>query len=661
MKDSGMKSLDGGNVHLVSQEIQSVDKPPSTASGFVQTFPASSLNARRLLLLSHNRVMWYHYDTQEFQVIHEGEGVYHGVFPGEEVDGEGRPTTIWVVSRPDNWRPKEAEEWLIQLDMETGRELQRKQIDSKFTHDAARHGDRVYVADCGRGGIVELEFPSLRQLRRMDLFTERQHVNTLSPVDGSRLWAMLHNLGPSVLAEVDLESGKVVRRLENIGLKSHGAVQWRDKDTLVILDSDHASIAIVDLRDGSHQTLWTAEEGPKVFLKGLVVVDDIAFFGIAAQQRRQSRGSIDLNCDIAAFDLQNQFLLFRRNLPTHGLLNIVSAPHLQVETPARAAKISDSAFSYRSTFQYAKESASFHADKRSHVKSESLHTDVETMAESMEKPTENADAFVSQHSEGDGGMKAPYKPTLMELEPLPEDDPIAPYPPKLKGHWASGFPRFDLSQKGRGGFSSGVQLLLYREDVSELKRMLLALPDEDWSEEVQRSSNAWLTGREKNLKQFKPNTSAIHLIFSDNAGNNVFEFPWYEERFKDILEPMLRKILGDDIESIIRLQFARMAPHSDIKGHMDRGGYSEDGHRIHIVVATSPNVEFAVCSKSCVPLHVEEGMVFELNNRLHHYVKNQGDSHRIHLVIDVSEEHRTREKLHKGQICSYGERGAILC
>lgn len=58
------------------------------------------------------------------------------------------------------------------------------------------------------------------------------------------------------------------------------------------------------------------------FLKGLCVVDDIAFFGIAARTDRHNREDPALNCELAAFDLRTRLLLWRRQLPTKGLLNI---------------------------------------------------------------------------------------------------------------------------------------------------------------------------------------------------------------------------------------------------------------------------------------------------------------------------------------------------
>jgi len=151
----------------------------------------------KLLLATHGRLMWYYYgDDERLEVIHEHKGIYYGGFPGEDVDENGMPKTLWIVSRPHNWRPKNAEEWMIEVDAKTGKELKQVPLKSKFTHDVVRRGERVYVADTGEGHIVELEFPTMKEVRRMELFSMKEHVNTLSPTSDRYLWAMLHNLGP---------------------------------------------------------------------------------------------------------------------------------------------------------------------------------------------------------------------------------------------------------------------------------------------------------------------------------------------------------------------------------------------------------------------------------------------------------------------------------
>lgn len=59
------------------------------------------------------------------------------------------------------------------------------------------------------------------------------------------------------------------------------------------------------------------------FLKGLCVVDDIAFFGVCpVLASAAARADPDTSCDLAAYDLKQGVLLWRRQLPTKGLLNV---------------------------------------------------------------------------------------------------------------------------------------------------------------------------------------------------------------------------------------------------------------------------------------------------------------------------------------------------
>lgn len=423
------------------------------------------------------------------------------------------------------------------------------------------------------------------------------------------------------------------RRVPGVGLKSHGVVQWRNY--IVSLDSDNGSLMLIDPRlfptrnqsDAASAykskltwRLWSVQE-PGIFLKGLTVVDDIAYFGIAPSQTRQARESTNLNCELGAFDLIEGVLLWRKQVMTKGLLNVVAAPQLQVESTAVAVWVSNAGLGYRATPEYAKS--------------------------------------LSQ---------AKRKLTLLELEPLEETDPLVKYPPVLSPRtWASGWPRFDLVSKNNGsGILSGAQLPLFRMDVSKLKEFVSSLSEDDFGEERQRKTNAWLNGREKNLHNVKPGVSSIHLIFSDQDGNDVYEFPWYYERpFGKLIDPILDKILGEDVRNIIRVQLARMPPGSLIKKHVDNGHYSTNGHRIHVVISSSPAITFHVCAhgrEDCIPLHVEEGLVFELNNRLQHYVDNPEGSNtvRVHMVIDVVESVRTRKRLLRGQECFYAGQ-KIVC
>ena len=57
------------------------------------------------------------------------QGVYYGTFPGDEKISSGL-TSVWVVSRPHNWRPATVEESLLHLSLPGGVEIERKPLPS---------------------------------------------------------------------------------------------------------------------------------------------------------------------------------------------------------------------------------------------------------------------------------------------------------------------------------------------------------------------------------------------------------------------------------------------------------------------------------------------------------------------------------------------------
>jgi hypothetical protein len=239
-----------------------------------------------LLVSTHSRVIDFDTETKESKVIHVGHGVYYGlVYP-------------WVVSRAN-------EECL--LNIETGEKVL---IPSVFTHDATKVGSRIIVTDCGGGGLVELQYPSMKLVRHVKPFTPKHHVNTVAIVNGD-VWALLHNLGKSILVKVDMDTGAWIEQRTNVGTQSHGLAWWRD--AFVILDSYGGAVLHGDT------TVWKSDT--KCFLKGLCVHDDIAYFGISDVTERSNRGSPSLQCEVAALNLVTGQLVWRHRIKTCGLLN----------------------------------------------------------------------------------------------------------------------------------------------------------------------------------------------------------------------------------------------------------------------------------------------------------------------------------------------------
>jgi aspartyl/asparaginyl beta-hydroxylase (cupin superfamily) len=79
-------------------------------------------------------------------------------------------------------------------------------------------------------------------------------------------------------------------------------------------------------------------------------------------------------------------------------------------------------------------------------------------------------------------------------------------------------------------------------------------------------------------------------------------------------------------------RFLRLKAGSVIKEHTDyKLGYEDGEIRLHIPVATNPDVEFALNGER---IEMREGECWYNNFNLPHRVANRGQTDRIHLVID---------------------------
>ena len=253
----------------------------------------------RLLISTHNRLML------NDKVIHENEGVYYGAFKGEG-------NTVWVVSRG-------AKEYLLQIDLDYGL-IFRKQIPSLFTHDCIRNGDKVYIADCGHGSVVILNYPSMEVYKVLSLFTVKEHINTLL-YDKGILWCLLHNLGKSKLVGIDPETGEYQKIYTDVGIQSHGLVRYLDG--FLVLSSFESQLLYVT--DNFTEVLFT--DCCKTFLKGLLKVGNLVYFGASPPLERRERGDPSLQCDLVSFDLVTG-VVTRQSKLTMGLLNNLSLIHI---------------------------------------------------------------------------------------------------------------------------------------------------------------------------------------------------------------------------------------------------------------------------------------------------------------------------------------------
>ena len=245
----------------------------------------------KLLISTHSRVLSFDTETKTSEVIHAGQGVYYGIaYP-------------WVVSRPPRG------ECLLNLITD-----EKVPLPSVFTHDAVRDeaSSRILVADCDGGGVVEVSSETMKVTRHVKPFTKKHHVNTVAVHEG-QVWCLLHNLGKSILVQIDMDTGEWKEQRDDVGIQSHGLVWFRDD--FLILDSYNGSLIHGD------RVVWKSPD--KCFLKGLCVDGTTAYFGISEITERSNRGSPDLHCELAAVDIESGKLLWKERIKTHGLLNAI--------------------------------------------------------------------------------------------------------------------------------------------------------------------------------------------------------------------------------------------------------------------------------------------------------------------------------------------------
>ena len=173
-------------------------------------------------------------------------------------------------------------------------------------------------------------------------------------------------------------------------------------------------------------------------------------------------------------------------------------------------------------------------------------------------------------------------------------------------------------------------------DISKLKEIILNLSDEEWDEE------SW---RQKHYDVHK-HTHTVSLIFDrDFRHKNPTILPKYE-KFKQDLEPVIKKISNyyskmlkyknlikrNGNGYVIRINIVKLdEAGGDISAHVDNLYTLSHSHRVHIPIITNENVKFYIGGEV---KNLQEGEIWEVNNRQMHSVVNESDFYRVHIIVD---------------------------
>ncbi len=275
---------------------------------------------RRLLVATFGRLLSHDTQSGATEVIHEGAGKYYGLAPAADAPAAA-DARLAVVSRPAEKGDADRTDFLVEIDVASRKVLSRRPLPTMDTHQMIRAGDRLLVTDTERGAIDVLAWPSLRPVRRIGGFTQENHVNSLF-VEGASLFAMCHNKGKSWMARIDLASGLIAERFEDVGENAHDIAPHGFSphgSSFIVCDSKGGALLRVDRATKRAERLWSAAG---CFTKGLVVEDGVAWFGVSPAATRAERAHV--SCDLVAFDLSAGREIARRKIESRGLVNAIA-------------------------------------------------------------------------------------------------------------------------------------------------------------------------------------------------------------------------------------------------------------------------------------------------------------------------------------------------
>lgn len=109
---------------------------------------------------------------------------------------------------------------------------------------------------------------------------------------------------------------------------------------------------------------------------------------------------------------------------------------------------------------------------------------------------------------------------------------------------------------------------------------------------------------------------------------NMPLFAEYERLLTPIVESLSRFYSITDYVALL----ANLRPGGAVNPHQDSGEFLTTTHRVHVPIRTNPQSFYSV---GLGTIHMPMGSVWEIDNQCTHAVINNGDTDRIHLIINI--------------------------
>jgi Aspartyl/Asparaginyl beta-hydroxylase len=163
-------------------------------------------------------------------------------------------------------------------------------------------------------------------------------------------------------------------------------------------------------------------------------------------------------------------------------------------------------------------------------------------------------------------------------------------------------------------------------DIAALQAAVLAIPAQVWDAENAAKPN-----------KFEVLDQTCHIVFRFidsrhdwRGSHDCAAWP----AWRGLLEPVLAEAVrsyGYAQGVFPRVMLARMPPGAVIQPHIDANIAAKWPHKIHVPLSTNAGV---VCFFGGAEHHLPPGEAVEVNNLGPHWVRNGGDTDRIHLIFE---------------------------
>lgn len=166
-------------------------------------------------------------------------------------------------------------------------------------------------------------------------------------------------------------------------------------------------------------------------------------------------------------------------------------------------------------------------------------------------------------------------------------------------------------------------------DNSKIKEKVLSIDKNQWFKDTKRQEYFIEHDKTESIILFSKPENTDDPIYGKKLIVDKELMTLFKEDFFDLFVKL--KTHFSNSGEVGRILLAKLKANSSIPPQQDHGSHLEKCRRLHIPLVTNDKVDFIVDNNSYT---LKEGFVYEFDNTRTHYVANNSDEDRIHLIID---------------------------